>query len=107
MWMNSLLTLIGCVSIAALCGAVVALITARRAVAAARSVARLPQSFDSRLNALIERQDACEALLQKIDARDRMRKVRAGRVDSDTAADPWKDPDGWKTAMRARRAKET
>lgn len=99
-----------CVSIAAISGvfAALALSYARRAVGAVRSAARLPQSFESRLNALVERQDAMEAVLQKIDARDRMRRVRAGRDDaSDNAPDPWKDPEGWKQRMRVNRAKES
>lgn len=99
-----------CVSIAGISGicAGLALSYARRAAAAARSAARLPQSFESRLNALVEHQDAMEAVLLKIDARDRMRRVRAGRDNaSDNAPDPWKDPEGWKQRMRAVRAKET
>lgn len=95
--------------IAAACSGALALWSwsrARRVEQALRSAGRLPQSFDSRLNALTERQDAMEALLQKIDARDRMRRVRAARDgDGDNAPDPWKDPSGWKDRMRAQRAK--
>lgn len=105
--MEWLLITICCASIAASCGAAwIATRRARRAEDAIRSAARVPQSFDSRLNALAERQDAVEALLQKIDARDRMRKVRAGRVESsDETPNPFTDPEGWKRHMRAARAR--
>jgi hypothetical protein len=106
--MEWLLITLCCVSIAASCGAaIIATHRVRAAEAVCKSAVRLPQSIDSRLTALAERQDAMEAVLQKIDARDRMRKVRAARVDSDDAPNPFTDPEGWKKHMRAVRAKGT
>lgn len=100
------LAIIGCAAVAALLGVAVLVVRVRNVTNAVRSAGRLPSSFDSRLNALAERQDAVEALLQKIDARDRMRKVRAGRDPSnDGPPDPRADPAGWKAWMRANAAR--
>jgi len=104
-WISWALATIGCVSTAALLGVAVLAWRVRNVSAALRSAGRLPSSFDSRLNALAERQDACEALLQKIDARDRMRKVRAARQDDGAVPDPHREPEAWKAYMRAARAR--
>lgn len=57
------------------------------------------------MSALEERLEVMEKLLLKIDARDRMRKVRAAREEP-AEPNPYTDPEGWKAHMRAQRAKE-
>lgn len=56
----------------------------------------------SQVSGLGERVEAMEEILQRIDARDRMRKVRAGARTSEP--DPFSDPAAWKAKMRAAKA---
>lgn len=92
----------GCSGVLAMIGA----LAAHRHAAAARvasSADRGTQSLKSQVSGLAERIDALEELLQRIDARDRMRKVRAGRAE-EPGTNPYTDPDGWKQRMRAAKA---
>ncbi len=71
-----------------------------RASREASSQDRPTQSLKSQVSGLEERLTELETLLQRIDARDRMRKVRAGRT-AEAEPNPYQDPEGWKARMRA------
>lgn len=77
----------------------------RIAAALARRPSTAPQkcSCESRVSTLEADMSELEKLLQRMDARDRMRKVRAARDDSGEP-DPHRDPAAWKAHMRRRRA---
>jgi len=98
----------GCASTATLAalGAFVMARNARIAAVETRSVAATTISTPSKCigcRELMERTDAIEATIMKMDARDRMRRVRANRDYSDEP-DPVRDPASWKTYMRRKKA---
>ncbi len=92
------------------CFGVLALLGALAAHRHARAAAELSQDrgmplLKSQVSGLAERLDAMEELLKRIDARDRMRSVRLGkRATAADEPDPFTDPQGWKSAMRRRKA---
>jgi hypothetical protein len=92
-------------AIAAWCGAAVALWLVRRAKALSSSVALVPRSLDTRLAAVIERQDELTTAVEGLLNREKMRRVRKGAgLDTATEPDPHRDPAAWKAHMRRRQA---
>jgi hypothetical protein len=94
MWLTILLVCVA--TVASILSLVTFLIVARYA-------ARLKLPPIRRLVCLEEQHEAMFAQLERMAARDRMRKVRAAGLEperNDTAADPYTNPDAWKKQMR-------
>lgn len=80
--------------------------TMPRAVATGRTRSGDPPkcSCESRVRTLEADLTELQELLKRMDARDRMRRVRAAKDQVDEEPDPFKDPVGWKLYMRRQKA---
>lgn len=85
-------------------GAIAGALIARAATRATSSAARGFSSLKSAQSAADARLDELEAIIRRIDNRDRMRRIRKNASESDAAPNPHTDPSGWKAYMRAQRA---
>lgn len=85
--------------------AVLGALAAHRHAAAAQALASQAAGKPSAAS-LAERISELEALLARMDQRDKMRQIRLGtrKTGDDAEPDPHKDPSGWKAAMRRRKA---
>lgn len=85
--------------------AVLGALAAHRHAAAARELA-LREATKPSAASLQERISELEALLARMDQRDKMRQIRLGarQTAAEAEPDPHTNPTGWKAAMRRRKA---
>jgi hypothetical protein len=91
--------------VSACAASLLALGIALYAIVTGWSTARLPRSFDSRLSLLNAELSAITEIIQRIDARDKMRKVRVGKSEAtnangDGTPNAYTNPIEWKAHMR-------